>query len=103
MFCFFNLPGVLACLVRDGGEVGDKTGWLQDGMDPTCITLPKDHLAESTLESEISPDCTIHWLKTPFETENESHQLPVTQVMNIIGKISYTAEGKPPGHLEDCP
>ena len=34
------------------------------------FTLPENHNADSTPESEISPICTIHWLEIPSEREN---------------------------------
>lgn len=46
---------------------------------PADITLPKDQKADPTLESEMGPDCTIHGLGTPSETENKSHHILVTE------------------------
>ena len=52
---FFYLLGISASLVLGNNE----TWWLEDGVTFTCIIPPAGCKADSTPESEISPDGTI--------------------------------------------
>lgn len=79
------LPPWCSCL---SGLEDEELEWLQDGLGFTSITLPKDHKADSTLESEMSPDCTICWLETPFESESKGPcHIPVTWFTNTLEKV----------------